>query len=86
MWKTSRNSLIDRLRWIDLFKTPYLQILDERNFVRESNEVLGDSWDFRGERWCNCTVWRVRFFTRYRIDVPLRCRNILADNAWDTFC
>ena len=39
-----------------LFKTPYLQVLDERNLVREFNDILGDSLGLLGERWQNDTV------------------------------
>jgi hypothetical protein len=40
------------------FESPYLQVLDERNFVRGSNDVLGDTkillgvtFDTPGEHW-----------------------------------
>ena len=66
-------------------KIPYLQVLDERNFVRVWNDILGDSKDilgnFPGVRWYNYTVCRVNVFAQWWLDVPLRSRwrNMLAD-------
>ena len=64
MQKTSRNSLIERLLFANRYKSPYLQVLDEGNFFREFNDILGDSCDILGERWYNYTVWRVTVFAR----------------------
>ena len=44
------------------FKTPYLQVLDERNFIREFNDILGDGLDLLGERWYDYTECRVIIF------------------------
>ena len=41
------------------FKTPYLQVLDKKNFVWGFNDILGDSFEFTGVRWYNDTVFRV---------------------------
>ena len=39
-------------------KTPYPQVLDEKNFVRGFSDILGDSLKIIGERWYN-DVFRV---------------------------
>ena len=44
------------------FKTPYLQVLDKKNFVWGFNDILGDSVESTTgawERWYNDTVFRV---------------------------
>ena len=55
------NSLIDRLgsRSENRLKTPYLQVLDEKDLVWGFNDILGDGFEFTGERWYNDTVFRV---------------------------